>query len=117
MVLFVRFDCCYRTCKVVFTSYTVTDNNYFIQYCIVFLQCNHQVSSSFYSSILVADIRYSDVSTLISLQCEVTVEVGDGSRLCTYYAYGSTDDGLALSILHMAFHVDLRKGSYRKEES
>ena len=96
-----------------FTSHTVTDNHDLVQEGLIVLQHNLHVGSSLGSGILITDVTDYDVSTCICFQREVTIEVRNGSSLRVRYTYGGTDDRFTLSILNMAFHVDLREGSYR----
>ena len=113
LVLGVGLQSGHRTGQVALLDSTITDDHHFVQQGSIVLKGNLQRGGCLDSLCLIADIANADVGTLISFQREVTIEVRDGSGLCVHDTYRSTDDGFTLSILNMAFDVNLRKGSYR----
>ena len=109
----VSLDGLHSTGEVALAYRTITDYDNVLQNGLVVFQRHVQRGRCLDGCSLVTNVADSNVSTLIGLQREVTVEVGDGSVLCVRYTYGGSDDGFTLSIFHMAFDVDLCKGSHR----
>ena len=112
MVLLIGLHSRYRTSQVSLTGNTVTDDYYFVQKSLVILQCNLQIRSCLDSLGLITNVANGDVSTLICFKGEVTVEIGHRSNLCVGHTYGCTDNRFTLSIFHMAFDINLSKGTY-----
>ena len=112
VVLLVRLQRRHRTRQVVFTGNTITNDNNLVQQRCVILKKNLQVSSSLNRCRLIADVADRDVSTRVSFQHEVTVEVGHRGVLCAVHAYRCADNCFACSIFHMAFDLNLSKGTH-----
>ena len=84
---------------------TETYDNYFTQSLIVVFQSNVQRTiTSFYRHGLITYIRHFDHSTWSSTEREVTINIGNSTRLGTLNLYGSTDYRLTRRIKNLTFN-------------
>ena len=113
LVLRVGLQGRHRSGQVALLHSAVTDDHHVLQHRLVVLECNCQSGGGLHRLRLIADVAHGDVGTLVGFQHEVTVEVGDGGRLCAGHAHRSSDNGFACSIFHKASHLNLGEGSYR----
>ena len=117
LVLRVWLDSCNRTGQVRLLSYTITDDNDFVQRLRVILQGNAHFFRSLHGLWSHSQISESKIGTWSCVNREVTIHVGNTYCL-TVHCNGSTHDRLTGSILHMSLNrISLRKGTHRQKQT
>ena len=117
VVLLVGLDGRHTTGEVVLLGHTITDDHHVFQHLRVVLERHHHIGCRADGCRLIAHVGHAERLALAGLHLEVSVEVAHHACLRADHTDGSSDDGFASGIFHMAFHsYQLSKGPYRKEE-